>query len=134
MKTRNSGWPTIGQFVLGTSQYDRIDAEELMILIWNGAGVLVFWIWLMSIFAGDYLAKALFGANASNGMHNITGEWLAASLTLGLALLLRKQRTAGVHPQTGEEIVLRPCHSLFFIPVIVWPAIFFVLGIVVYFK
>jgi hypothetical protein len=105
-----------------------------MILIWNGAGILVAVIWFVSILAGDRLAKALFGPDASRGIHNLTGEWLAAGLTLVLALLLRTQREIGIDPKTGQEVVIRPNHSLFWIPVIVWPFIFFLLGIVVYFR
>ncbi len=105
-----------------------------MILIWNGAGVLVAVIWFVSIFAGDKLAKALFGPGASRGIHNLTGEWLAAGVTLALALFLRSQRAIGIDPHTGQEVVVRPNHSLFWIPVSVWPVIFFILGIVVYFN
>lgn len=103
-----------------------------MILIWKGAGVLVAVIWFASILTGDRLAEALFGPRASPGIHNLTVEWLAAALTLALALLLRAQRATGVDAETGAEVVVRPEHSLFWIPVVAWPAIFFVIGVVVY--
>jgi Fe-S cluster assembly iron-binding protein IscA len=105
-----------------------------MILIWKGAGILVAVIWFVSILAGDELAAALFGPQASPGIHNLTVEWLAAVLTLALALLLRLQRVTGIDPQTGAEVTVRPDHSLFWIPVIVWPAIFLALGIFAYYE
>jgi len=67
-------------------------------------------------------------------INNLFIEWLAAALTLILALLLRQHRVHAIDPYTGQEVVIRPSHSLFFIPVIAWPVIFFVLGIVVYFN
>jgi hypothetical protein len=105
-----------------------------MILISKGAGGVVAFIWFVSILAGDKVCDALFGPNTSNGRHNLTGEWLAAALTLVFALLLRLDHETAVNPQTGQQIVIHSSHSLFFIPVIVWPAIFFVLGIAVSFK
>ena len=104
-----------------------------MILIWHGAGILVAVIWVVAILTGDRLAAALFGPHASPAIHNLTIEWLAAALTLALALLLRTQRARRIDPETGQEIVIRPKHALFWIPVIAWPVIFFVLGILVYF-
>jgi Fe-S cluster assembly iron-binding protein IscA len=105
-----------------------------MILIWKGAGILVAVIGLVAICTGDKLAEALFGPQASPSIHNLTVQWLAAALTLVLALLLRIPRSIGIDPQTGAEVVIRPNHSLFWIPVIVWPIIFFILGIVVYYR
>jgi Fe-S cluster assembly iron-binding protein IscA len=105
-----------------------------MILISNGAGIFVALIWLVSLFAGDRLAEVMFGSQASPRVHNLTGEWLAAALTLAFALFLRLQRTVAVDPATGTEVVTRPPHSLFWIPVIVWPVIFFALGVIVYYR
>jgi len=105
-----------------------------MILIWKGAGILVAVIWFASVFTGDRVAEALFGPGASRGIHNLIIEWLAAVLTLALALLLRIQRATESDPQTGQDAVTWTSHSLFWIPVDVWPVIFFLLGIVVYFQ
>jgi len=100
----------------------------------KGAGSLVAAIWIVSIVAGDPLAALLIGPNASRAIHNFTGEWLAAAITLAFAILLRTQTEIGVHPETKEEAVIHSSHSLFFIPVAVWSAIFFILGIVVWFR
>jgi len=56
---------------------------------------------------------------------------VAAALTYGLhrLLLLQKGRVM-IDKQTGQEIVLRSNHSLFFIPVKWWPVVFAVLGVV----
>jgi hypothetical protein len=105
-----------------------------MILIWQGAGILVAVIWVFSIFAGDWLAKAVFGTEVSGGLCNLTGEWFAATLALGLALLVRKQRELRLDPDSGRTVEVATSHSLFFIPVIAWPVIFFALGIVGYFR
>ncbi|WP_020472933.1 iron-sulfur cluster assembly accessory protein [Zavarzinella formosa] len=103
-----------------------------MILIWKGAGILIAMIWFFSLFAGDWLAKMLFGEDVSNGLCNLTGEWLAAFLSLGLALLLRLDRQVILDPDSNQMISVRGRHSLFFIPAIAWPVIFFILGIVAY--
>ncbi len=105
-----------------------------MILIWKGAGGVVAIIWFISIFAGDRLARAVFGDEVSNGLCNLTGEWLAAAITLALALVLRSQRERWPDAGSGQVVEARAEHSLFFIPVLIWPAIFGVLGIVVYFS
>ncbi|HEX4612981.1 MAG TPA: hypothetical protein VH092_32625 [Urbifossiella sp.] len=104
-----------------------------MILVWHGAGILVAVIWFASILVGDRLVTALIGPQASPAISNLTGEWLAAALTLALALLLRIPRAVAIDAETGRQCAIRPKHALFWIPVSVWPVIFFVLGIVVYF-
>jgi Fe-S cluster assembly iron-binding protein IscA len=105
-----------------------------MIVIWKGAGILVAVIWFTSIFTGDWVARKLFGPDASMALHNLTCQWLAAIFTLGLALILRTQRESRLDPDSGQTVVVPAGHSLFFIPVIVWPAIFFLIGIVIYFS
>jgi Fe-S cluster assembly iron-binding protein IscA len=103
-----------------------------MIVIWKGAGGLVALIWFGCVLAGGPLTDAVFGADASNALSNLVGEWLAAALTLGLAIALRYlgARDAGPAEGTGGGSVMD--HTLFFIPVVAWPAIFFALGIVTY--
>jgi hypothetical protein len=44
-------------------------------------------------------------------------------------LLLQKKRVV-IDKETGEEIVLASNHSLFFVPVQLWPVIFVVIGLV----
>jgi Fe-S cluster assembly iron-binding protein IscA len=100
-----------------------------MILIWKGAGILVAVIWFVSIIAGDRLARAMFGEDVSSGRCNLTGEWLAAALTLGLGLVLRWLHEPRPNPEGGPPIEASDDHSFFFIPVLVWPAIFFFIGI-----
>ncbi len=105
-----------------------------MILIWKGAGILVAVLWFASMMTGDWVARTLFGPDASKGLHNLTCELLAAGLTLGLGLLLRTHRELRVDPESGQAVTVRPDHSLFFIPVLAWPAIFFALGVAVYYS
>lgn len=105
-----------------------------MILVWNGAGILVAVIWFVSVLTGDNLAVAMFGPQASHRIHNLTVQCLAAILTLLLAVVLRTQRSIGFDPETGADVIVRPNHSLFWIPVNVWPAIFLAIGIVGYFQ
>ncbi|MBN9120702.1 MAG: hypothetical protein J0I06_16395 [Planctomycetes bacterium] len=104
-----------------------------MVLIWSGAGGLVAMIWFVSILTGDRLTDAVLGPRASPRVHNLAVEWLAAALTLVLALALRTRRSVGVDPETGAEVVARPNHSLFWVPVNVWPAVFFALGVGAYY-
>jgi Fe-S cluster assembly iron-binding protein IscA len=100
-----------------------------MILIWRGAGILVVVIGIGSVVASDPLARALFGSGVSAGVRYLTGMWLAAALTLAFALVLR--RVQRVDPENGPEPPVT-AHSLFFIPVVAWPVIFFALGPALY--
>ncbi len=102
-----------------------------MIIVWQGAGILVAVIAVAALFYGDKVAEALFGPDASPAIHNLTVQWFAGTLTLALALLLRVPRF--FETKTKHEIVVRQKHTLFFIPVGLWAALFFALGIVVYY-
>ncbi|HTU23466.1 MAG TPA: hypothetical protein VMG10_35850 [Gemmataceae bacterium] len=104
-----------------------------MIIVWQGAGILVAVIAVAALFAGDKVAEALFGPEASSAIHNLTVQWFAGTLTLALAVLLRIPRFFETESETKQEVVVRTKHTFFFIPVGVWAAIFFALGIVVYY-
>jgi hypothetical protein len=56
---------------------------------------------------------------------------IAASLTYGLhrLLLLKKQRVL-VDKETGKEVVLASGHSLFWVPVPLWPVVFVAFGLI----
>lgn len=61
----------------------------------------------------------------------LIGMLAAAALTYGLQrfLLLQNGRVM-IDKDTGQEVILRPDDSLFFIPVKWWPVVFAVLGVV----
>jgi hypothetical protein len=102
-------------------------------IIWSGRGILVGVVWLFSLFAGDVIAKALFGDAVSNAVRNLTGEWLAALLTVGLYFLLRPRRAP--MPTGNHEQATQPPRrdTFFFIPIVAWPWLFFALGAVLFF-
>ncbi len=107
-------------------------------VIWNGLGVLV----VVTGFLGFYIADLLFSKITGNEQFVMENGWAglvamltSAALTYGLHLLLRKQKgRVVIDKETGQEETLRPTHSLFFIPVKFWPAVYGVLGIIIAFS
>src|SRR4051812_20639964 len=98
----------------------------------KGAGGAVPLIWFVCVvFLGDRLCRWLFGADASNGLCNLTGEWLTALVILFLGLGALHDKDSRIDPKTGETILIHNEHSFLFIPLIYWSPVFFILGIVV---
>lgn len=98
-------------------------------IIWQGLGFLV----VVILVAATLIVTALFEQPAMLGyreFENGVAFFLAALLTLFLGLYLkgRKTRTL-IDEASGERVEIRPRHTLFFIPVLFWSAIFAGLGI-----
>lgn len=103
-----------------------------MIIVWKGLGGIVALIWFGAIFAGDKLAKVLFGQDVSNGLSNLTGEWLASAVTLVFSVALWWYRRSNADPWAQPEGGAGSPDTLFWIPVIAWPGIFLALGVGIY--
>lgn len=87
----------------------------------------------VAVFAAIAAGEAMWGAPLAPDKSRLTfalGMMLAAAGVWGFHLLLAR-RSAGrtvVDKETGEEIVLRPKHDLFFIPVKYWSFLLAALG------
>lgn len=95
-------------------------------VIWSGLGILVILIPLFTVLVLQSVSEALFGA----GAYRQNGQWLPSLALLASALVvwLLGRRLNGraarvlVDPATGEQVALRPRHSLFFIRMEYWAA------------
>jgi len=100
-------------------------------IIWNGRG---YWVFIL-IFACSLLGNLLFNAIVGSTYWD-THKWPfgAALLVAGLLLLFlgqfvfKQEERRLLDPKTGQEVVLRPYHALFFIPVRFWGPILAALG------
>jgi tetratricopeptide (TPR) repeat protein len=103
-------------------------------IIWRGLGVLVLFIGFASLVLTEVIAEKLTGDDQFYQEHKWVGPiglLIAAALTYGLhrLLLLQKDRVL-IDKTTGEEVVLPSKHSLFFIPVQLWPITFVAFGLI----
>lgn len=104
-----------------------------MILVWRGAGILVAVVAVVALVTGDRVAEFAFGQDVSNRVRTLTILMLSALYTMPLAFFLRRRapRDHGATPGGQPPSPLK--HDLFFIPVVWWPAVFIVLGVMSYF-
>jgi len=93
------------------------DKPHTTMIIWKGLGILVPLIAIVGIVVGTVLASAFGFAEMGLGL----GLALAA---IGNWFLWKKVNSRPgkvlVDPQTGQEVMLKPSHSLFFIPAGFW--------------
>jgi hypothetical protein len=102
-------------------------------VIWKGFGFLVAVICFAALGLTELVSENITNDEQFYQQHGwvvLIGMLVAAALTYGLhrLLLLQKQRVL-IDKETGEEVVLSADHSLFFIPVQLWPVVFVVLGL-----
>lgn len=96
-------------------------------IIWRGFGILVVVIAGAALVLTQVIANALLGAGTYEGHSGPLGALallVAAAIVwpLGRTLNRRGGRTL-LDPATGQQVVLRPNHSLFFIPMEYWAPI-----------
>jgi hypothetical protein len=102
-------------------------------IIWNGLGYLVAVVGFAALILTEVLAEKITGDDQFYQQHGwviLIGMLVAAASTYGLHRLLPLQKgRVVIDKETGQEMVLRSNHSLFFIPVKWWPLVFVVLGV-----
>jgi hypothetical protein len=102
-------------------------------IIWSGLGILVAVIAFACLIVSELLVENAFHDNdyyQTHGWPKLAAMLLAAGLVWLLGSYLnKKQARRLVDPSTGEDVVLKPNHSLFFIRMEYWAAILVVLGI-----
>lgn len=105
-------------------------------IIWQGFG------WLIAVFCFGCLMITEMCVNGAmhdrnyyetHGWPKLLGFWIAAGVSwpLGRSMSREAQQKA-TNPETGKAIVIpsQETHTLFFIPVQYWWAVFLVLGVV----
>lgn len=108
-------------------------------LVWRGAGILVVVFAVAGLIAGDYAAAGIWGATQAadhKAASMLMGLLLAAALVFGMHFLLERsgeQRTF-IDKATGQEVIVKPKHDLFFIPVKYWSFVLAAVGVFVFFK
>jgi hypothetical protein len=105
-----------------------------MMIFWRGYGFLVAIIGIAALALTRNISEKITGDKhfyLHHGWVFLIGMIVAAALTYGLhKLLLREKERVLIDKETGGEVVLASNHSLFFVPVQLWPPIFIVIGIV----
>jgi len=103
-------------------------------IIWSGKGFLVAVIVFGFSLIANLITNSLTGSRAYWDAH----KWpmaislfasAAACLPLGLYFHDLKARVL-IDPKTGKEVVLRQSHTLFFIPVLWWPPVLALIGLI----
>lgn len=102
-------------------------------LIWSGLGFLVAAIFVACMFVTQLLVDGV----SHNDKYWETHAWpgvAAMALAAGLVWMFNRwleQRPGKrlIDPATNKEVVLRPRHSLFFIPVKYWPIVLVFIGV-----
>lgn len=102
-------------------------------IIWNGLGFLVAVIGFGALLVTEIVSEQITEDDQFYQQHSwliLVGMTVAALLTFGLdKLLFRRKERVLIDQETGQKVVFRPNHSLFFIPVRWWPVVFLILGV-----
>ncbi len=104
-----------------------------MLIVWSGYGFLAFLLPLVTVFATTALANAKGGPLYSTLHHwpAAVGVLLGAVLVYLASLKLTATGRTLVDPATGQAVVLRKRHTLFWIPLQFW-AIILAVGALIY--
>jgi hypothetical protein len=103
-------------------------------IIWSGLGIVVALIVFVCLLAVEALTETAFADSSYYQIHGwpkLLGFLLAAAAVWGLNDWLEKRPgKVVIEKDTGREIVLKPRHALFFVPMRYWPYILCALGLV----
>jgi hypothetical protein len=106
-------------------------------LIWRGAGAAVIVIAIAAFVMSEIVTESIFKDESyyqTHGWPKLLACWIAAILSWYLGQYLnQKQGRILIDKNTGEEVFLKPHHSLFFIKVEYWGPVFFILGFILLF-
>jgi hypothetical protein len=100
--------------------------------IWRGWGVLVVVVGYLGLLAGQLIGTAIDGPAG----YDQNGQWVVGLGLLAAAGVLwpiaRRQNSGErvvIDKETGQEVVVRPGHALFFIPMQYWSPIWAAIGV-----
>jgi len=103
-------------------------------IVWRGYGFLVVLLAVAGMVLGQLGVEALPEGYRPGGA--FVGLVLAAALVYGLHRLIEAKQPARVlvDKNTGQEVVFKPKHDLFFIPLKYWSLVLVVLAVVQFFQ
>src|SRR5688572_3263630 len=94
-------------------------------IIWSGLGILIPVVWFLGMLVGSGVSEAFGQESLTLGI----GLFVAALGNWGLwKLIYPKTPRVLFDRTTGEEVIIRPKHGLFFIPAKAWTWIMAVLA------
>jgi hypothetical protein len=100
------------------------------LIIWRGWGILVIVIAALFQFIG-YGVSSVFGVDSYSDAAKMIGYLLFLPAAVVLWLLGKKLNKPKVYvDQTGQQVVSKGRHSLFFIPIEYWAFIYVILAVV----
>jgi hypothetical protein len=106
-------------------------------IIWSGLGFVVAIIGFGCLLLTEVITRSSFHSDTyfqTHGWPKLAALWIAAALVYAVSLWLnRAPGRVMIDKATGEEVVLKKNHSLFFIRVRYWPYILLGLGVVFFF-
>jgi hypothetical protein len=103
-----------------------------MLIVWSGAGIVVPIMAVITLCITQFATDAAFGEGfyTAHGIPKLLALWITAALTWLLATALAKQKgRPHYNSRTGQMVMVKTRHSLFFIPVEYWAYILFGFGI-----
>jgi nitrate reductase gamma subunit len=107
-------------------------------IIWKGWGILVALIGFGSLVVTEGVVES---ATQDTTFYQTHGWVQALAITIAAALVYllarRLDRQPGrvlLDPSTGQDVILKTNHSLFFVPVRFWPYIFIGVGVLMLFS
>jgi NADH:ubiquinone oxidoreductase subunit 6 (subunit J) len=108
--------------------------NEVVMIVWRGYGFLVVLLAVAGMVLGQLGVEALPEGYRPGGA--FVGLVLAAALVYGLHRLIEAKQPARVliDKNTGQEVVFKPKHDLFFIPLKYWSLVLVVLAVVQFFQ
>ena len=93
-------------------------------IIWQGYGPLTVVFAILGIVFGAFISPSEPGA-----WQGTVGLLLAAAANYFTAKKLAKRTRTLIDPETGQEVILKFSHSLFFIPMLYWSYIIAALAV-----
>ena len=95
-------------------------------VIWSGLGILIPVIAIVGVIIGTFVAGAVGQTHLGPGI----GLAIAALVNFGAwKMIYPKKPRVLVDPSTGQQVVMNPKHSLFFIPARVWTWLLAILAV-----
>lgn len=106
-------------------------------IIWKGLGIFVPVIVFVGVFLTHWIASTIWGNSILDTHENTLvaiGMIVAALLCFIVNKLLDKQPSKTyIDKETGEQVIFKKSHSLFFIPFKYWAYILPIIGIILFF-
>ena len=126
--------PCYARTVLEAPESITHTRESSLMIIWSGLGFLVPIITFVLLVLTEYAVETLFADTSyyqAHGWPKLVAFLIAGAIVWSIGTYLnRKSGRVLIDKETGQEVILRPKHALFFLKMEYWAPILFVLGII----